>query len=81
MNLETFFYLRHGQSAANLAGLMCGRNCESPLTDLGPTLMVGHGGVWMAVQQILELKPSRSENAIPYKLQRKTNHWDVERFE
>jgi probable phosphoglycerate mutase len=181
MNLENFFYLRHGQSVANLGGLMCGRNCESPLTDLGreqaglaarilgqvsviksicaspqhraqetaqivtavlsvpittihelaewdvgawdhqpfasvreeflgntdppggetrpalvqrvrvalnrcaevsqPTLMVSHGGVWMAVQQILELKPSRSENAIPYKLQRKANHWDVERLE
>lgn len=181
MNLETLFYLRHGQSAANLAGLMCGRNCDSPLTDLGreqahlaarilgrvsviksicaspqsraqetaqivtavlsvpiitidelaewdvgswdhqpfasvreeflgnvdppggetrsalvrrvetalkhcaevsqPTLLVSHGGVWMAVQQILELKPARSENAIPYKLQRKANHWDVERLE
>jgi hypothetical protein len=35
MNLENFFYLRHGQSEANLAGLMCGRNCDSPLTSLG----------------------------------------------
>jgi hypothetical protein len=29
----------------------------------------------MAVQQILELEPARSENAIPYNLQRKANHW------
>jgi broad specificity phosphatase PhoE len=180
MNLETFFYLRHGQSAANLAGLMCGRNCESPLTDLGreqahlaalmlgrvsviksicaspqhraqetaqivttvlsvpiitidelaewdvgswdhqpfasvreeflgnvdppggetrpalvqrvkaalnrcaevsqPTLMVSHGGVWMAVQQILELQATRSENAIPYELRRTGNRWCVEKL-
>jgi broad specificity phosphatase PhoE len=180
MNLETFFYLRHGQSAANLAGLMCGRNCESPLTDLGreqahlaalmlgrvsviksicaspqhraqetaqiattvlsvpiitidelaewdvgswdhqpfasvreeflgnvdppggetrlalvqrvkaalnrcaevsqPTLIVSHGGVWMAVQQILELQATRSENAIPYELRRTGNRWCVEKL-
>jgi probable phosphoglycerate mutase len=180
MNLENFFYLRHGQSDANLAGLMCGRNCESPLTDLGreqarlaarilgqvsviksictspqhraqetaqivtavlpvpiitidelaewdvgswdhqpfasvrdeflsnadppggetrpalvqrvkaalnhcaevsqSTLIVSHGGVWMAVQQILGLEPSRSENAIPYKLQRQKNGWRVDRL-
>lgn len=179
MNLESFFYLRHGQSDANLAGLMCGRNCESPLTDLGreqarlaagilgqvsviksicaspqhraqetaeivtavlsvpivtidelaewdvgswdhqpfatvrdeflsnydppggetrpallrrvkdalnrcaevsqPTLIVSHGGIWMAVQQILELAPTRSENAIPYELQRQKNGWRVDR--
>jgi broad specificity phosphatase PhoE len=180
MNLETFFYLRHGQSAANLAGLMCGRNCESPLTDLGreqahlaalmlgrvsviksicaspqhraqetaqivttvlsvpiitidelaewdvgswdhqpfasvreeflgnvdppggetrlalvqrvkaalnrcaevsqPTLIVSHGGFWMAVQQILELQATRSENAIPYELRRTGNRWCVEKL-
>jgi len=181
MNLEDFFYLRHGQSEANLAGLMCGRNCDSPLTSLGreqarlaadilgrvsaiksivaspqhraqetaqivgaflaipivtvdelaewdvgawdhqpfasvreeflsnvdppggetqlalaqrvrvalsrcaavsqPALIVSHGGVWMAVQQILGLEPIRSENAIPYKLQRQANQWVVERLE
>ena len=180
MNLENFFYLRHGQSVANLGGLMCGRNCESSLTDLGreqarlaarilgqvsvikticaspqhraqetaqivtavlpapiitidelaewdvgswdhqpfasvrdqflsnadppggetrpalvqrvkaalnhcaevsqSTLVVSHGGVWMAVQQILGLEPSRSENAIPYKLQRQKNGWRVDRL-
>jgi broad specificity phosphatase PhoE len=104
MNLQGFFYLRHGQSEANLAGLMCGRNCDSPLTRAGreqarlalvqrirvalshcaavnqPTLIVSHGGVWMAVQQILGLEPIRSENAIPYKLQRQANQWALERL-
>jgi broad specificity phosphatase PhoE len=46
-----------------------------------PTLMVSHGGVWMAVQQILELQPTRSENGIPYKLHRQANHWEAERLE
>lgn len=35
MDLGTFFYLRHGQSEANLRGLMCGRNCDSQLTEVG----------------------------------------------
>jgi broad specificity phosphatase PhoE len=35
MGLETFFYLRHGQSEANLHGLTCGRNCDSRLTKRG----------------------------------------------
>lgn len=35
MDFDTFLYLRHGQSEANLRGLMCGRRCDSPLTDLG----------------------------------------------
>jgi broad specificity phosphatase PhoE len=35
MELGTFFYLRHGQSEANLHGLMCGRNCDSRLTEVG----------------------------------------------
>ncbi|MBV9875495.1 MAG: histidine phosphatase family protein [Verrucomicrobia bacterium] len=181
MNLESLFYLRHGQSGANLAGLMCGRNCDSPLTDLGreqaclaarilgqvsviksicaspqhraqetaeivmavlsvpivtidelaewdvgswdhqpfaavreqflsnvdppggetrlalvqrvkgalshcaavsqPALIVSHGGVWMAVQQILGLEPIRSENAIPYKLEWQANQWAIQRLE
>ena len=181
VDLKDFLYLRHGQSEANLRGLMCGRHCDSRLTELGreqarlaaevlrrtslvgsicvspqhraqetaqivnavlsvpivtveelaewdvgawdhqpflsvrdeflgsanppggetrpalvlrvkaalnlcadvrrPTLIVSHGGVWMAVQQILELEPARSENGIPYKLQRKANHWDVKRLE
>jgi broad specificity phosphatase PhoE len=107
VDLEDFLYLRHGQSEANLRGLMCGRHCDSRLTEVGreqarlaaevlgrtslvlrvkaalnlcaevtqPALIVSHGGVWMAVQQILELEPARSENAIPYNLQRKANHW------
>jgi len=29
VKLDTFFYLQHGQSEANLHGLMCGRNCDS----------------------------------------------------
>lgn len=33
--LEDFLYLRNGQSEANLRGLMCGRHCDSRLTDLG----------------------------------------------
>ncbi|MBV8215037.1 MAG: histidine phosphatase family protein [Verrucomicrobia bacterium] len=181
MDFDTFVYLRHGQSEANLRGLMCGRQCDSRLTELGreqarlaadilrrtclvgsicvspqnraqetarivnavlsvpmvtieqlaewdvgswdhqpflsvrddflsdadppggetrpalvsraksalklcaevsqPTLIVSHGGVWMAVQQILELEPARSENAIPYRLQWKANHWDIKRLE
>ena len=44
-------------------------------------LIVSHGGVWMAVQQILGLDANRSENAIPYKVQRQMNHWEVERLE
>ena len=180
MDFDRFLYLRHGQSQANLRGLMRGRRCDSRLTELRreqarlaaeflsrtcvvgsicvspqdraqetalivnavlsvpivtieglaewdfgswdhqpfasvrdeflstadppggetrpalvlrvkaalnrcmdvsqPTLIVSHGGVWMAVQQILGLEPSRSENAIPYKLQRKTNQWQVERL-
>lgn len=35
MKFDTFFYLRHGQSEANLHGLMCGRNCDSRLTERG----------------------------------------------
>jgi 2,3-bisphosphoglycerate-dependent phosphoglycerate mutase len=35
VKLDTFFYLRHGQSEANLHGLMCGRNCDFRLTELG----------------------------------------------
>jgi broad specificity phosphatase PhoE len=46
-----------------------------------PALIVSHGGVWMAVQQILWLDPIRSENAIPYKLQRQVDQWTVERLE
>jgi broad specificity phosphatase PhoE len=181
VDLEDFLYLRHGQSEANLRGLMCGRHCDSRLTEVGreqarlaaevlgrtslvgsicvspqhraqetaqivnavlsvpivtieelaewdvgvwdhqpfvsvrdeflnnvdppggetrpaltqrvqaaldrcagvkqPALIVSHGGVWIAVQQILELEPSRSENVIPYKLQRQANQWEVERLE
>ena len=181
MDFDTFLYLRHGQSEANLRGLMCGRRCDSPLTDLGreqarlaatilrrtclvgsicvspqdraqetarivnavlsvpvitidefaewdvgswdrqpfvsvreeflskadppggetrsalvlrvqaalkrcadaqqPALIVSHGGVWMALQQILGLEPGRSENGVPYKLQRKANQWHIERLE
>lgn len=177
---DTFLYLRHGQSEANLRGLMCGRHCDSRLTELGreqarlaaiilgrtclvgsicvspqdraqetarivnavlsvpivtmdelaewdvgswdhqpfasvrdeflssanppggetrpalvqrvesalhrcmdvtqPTLVVSHGGVWMAVQQILGLEPGRSENAIPYRLERQNNGWRVDRL-
>lgn len=32
---DTFLYLRHGQSEANLRGLICGRHCDSRLTELG----------------------------------------------
>lgn len=181
MDLGTFFYLRHGQSEANVAGIMCGRKCESRLTNVGreqarlaaeilkrtsvvgsvcaspqhraqetaqivaailsvpiitieelsewdigswdhqpfssvredflstaeppggesrhafavrvkralhrcvtanqPALIISHGGVWMSVQQILGLESSRSENAIPYKVQRQMNHWGIERLE
>jgi broad specificity phosphatase PhoE len=181
MDLGTFFYLRHGQSEANVAGVMCGRKCESRLTDVGreqarlaaeilkrssvigsvcaspqhraqetaqivtaflsvpittidelaewdigswdhqpfssvreeflstadppggesrhtfavrvkkalhrcaaakqPALIVSHGGVWMAVQQVLGLEPTRSENATPYKLQGQADRWVVERLE
>ena len=35
MNADNFFYLRHGQSEANARGLMCGRNCDSRLTETG----------------------------------------------
>ena len=180
VDLKDFLYLRHGQSEANLRGLMCGRHCDSRLTQLGreharlagevvsrssnirsicaspqsraqetaqivnavlsvpiitvddlaewdvgfwdhqpfnsvrdeflnnvdppggetrsalalrvkaalnrcadempPTLIVSHGGVWMAVQQILGLEPSRSENAIPYKLGMQAKRWRVERL-
>jgi broad specificity phosphatase PhoE len=45
-----------------------------------PTLIVSHGGIWMAVQQILGLEPSRSENAIPYRLERQKNGWRTERL-
>lgn len=181
MDFDSFLYLRHGQSEANLRGLMCGRHCDSRLTELGreqaqlaagilrrtslvgsicvspqqgaqetaqivnavlsvsivtieelaewdvgswdrqpfasvrdeflssadppggetrpalvlrvkaaldrcaavsqPALIVSHGGVWMAVQQILGLDANRSENAVPYKLQRQANRWRVERLE
>jgi broad specificity phosphatase PhoE len=46
-----------------------------------PALIVSHGGVWMALQQILGLEANRSENAIPYKVQRQMNQWGVERLE
>jgi broad specificity phosphatase PhoE len=181
LDLEDFLYLRHGQSEANLQGLMCGRRCDSRLTDVGreqaglaaeilgrtsrvgsicvspqdraqetarivnavlsvpittidelaewdlgswdhqpfasvreeflsnadppggetrsalvvrvqaalqrcenvkqPVLIVSHGGVWIAVQQILGLEPRRSENAVPYKLQRTASQWQAERLE
>jgi broad specificity phosphatase PhoE len=45
-----------------------------------PALIVSHGGVWMAIQQILGLEANRSENAIPYRLQRQANRWNVERL-
>ena len=35
MDFDSFLYLRHGQSEANLRGLMCGRHCDSRLTELG----------------------------------------------
>jgi 2,3-bisphosphoglycerate-dependent phosphoglycerate mutase len=35
MNLDRFLYLRHGQSEANQRGLMCGRRCNSRLTEVG----------------------------------------------
>jgi broad specificity phosphatase PhoE len=181
VDFDSFLYLRHGQSEANLRGLMCGRHCDSRLTELGreqaqvaagilrrtslvgsicvspqqraqetaqivnavlsvpivtieelaewdvgswdrqpfasvrdeflssadppggetrpalvlrvkaaldrcavvsqPALIVSHGGVWMAVQQILRLDANRSENAIPYKVQRQMNQWRVQRLE
>jgi broad specificity phosphatase PhoE len=180
VEFDTFLYLRHGQSEANLQGIMCGRRCDSPLTELGrqqarlaaeilkrtavigsicvspqhraqetaqivnallsvpvvtieelaewdvgswdhqpyttvredflssanppggetrpelvqrvrvalgrcvdarpPALLVSHGGVWLAVQQVLGLEPSRSENAVPYKLERENNGWSVDRL-
>jgi broad specificity phosphatase PhoE len=180
LDLDNFFYLRHGQSEANLRGLMCGRQCDSRLTVLGreqarlaaeilkqtsvvrsicaspqhraqetaqivnaflsvpiitidelaewdigswdhqpfsrlrdeflttadppggetrpafalrvktaldrctvveqPAPIVSHGSVWMATQRILGLEPIRSENAIPYKLQRRANRWEIERL-
>lgn len=45
-----------------------------------PALIVSHGGVWMAVQQILGLEPSRSDNAVPYRLERRKNGWRVDRL-
>ncbi|HYZ74391.1 MAG TPA: histidine phosphatase family protein, partial [Chthoniobacterales bacterium] len=35
MDLDSWFHLRHGQSEANVLGLMCGRQCDSPLTETG----------------------------------------------
>jgi broad specificity phosphatase PhoE len=35
VDFDSFLYLRHGQSEANLRGLMCGRHCDSRLTELG----------------------------------------------
>jgi broad specificity phosphatase PhoE len=178
MNWDSFCYLRHGQSHANFRGVMCGRRCDSRLTEVGrkqarqaglilsrtsiiksicaspqhraqetarivgvalsipvttidelaewdvgawdhqpfkrvredflgtteppggetrsafarrvetalkkcvmldhsPVLLVSHGSVWITIQRLLGLQPVRSENAVPYKVQREIAGWSV----
>lgn len=42
-----------------------------------PLLIVSHGAVWLAIQEILGVLPTKVENGIPYKVLRKKDAWEA----